>query len=335
MHGHTVGTHVHRLRPSWMPGVVGTVFALLALTLVAAPAQRDALAFESSPIGFASVNANGQNGTTGGAGGPTVTVSTASALASAAGRSGPVVIQVSGTIALSGDVNVASNKTIIGLGSSAGIRGAGLNISNVRNVIVRNIAFSNASVNSITIQVGAHHVWVDHDSFTNATDTLIDIKRQANFVTVSWSVFTNSLETILEGHSDSFTQDIGFLKVTYHHNWFNGTVERHPRVRFSDPTHVFNNYFLNLGNYGVATTMNAGVLVEGNFFDHVPHPTITNIGGSAAPGRLVNRNNTYVNSGTPQASGTVTEPRNFYGYSLDATSQVPNIVRAGAGVGRI
>jgi pectate lyase len=315
--------------------VLSAVIALSAALVVGAPAPLQAQAFESSPIGFASVNANGQNGTNGGAGGPTVTVSSASALSSAAGRSGSLIVQVSGTITLSSDVKVASNKTIIGLGSTAAITGGGLNISNVHNVIVRNIAFSRASVNSITIQVGAHHVWVDHNSFTNAGDTLMDIKRQANWVTVSWNVFTNTLETILEGHSDSFTQDIGFLKVTYHHNWFNGTTERHPRVRFSDPTHVFNNYYLNIGLYGVATTMNAGVLVESNFFNHVPQPTITNISGSAQPGRLVNRNNIYMNSGTPQARGTVTEPRTFYNYTPDPTAQVPSIVSAGAGVGRI
>lgn len=291
--------------------------------------------FENSPIGFASVNANGQNGTNGGAGGPTVTVSTESALRSAVAQSGPLIVQVSGSIALSGDITVASNKTIIGLGSTAAISGAGFIISGVQNVIVRNIAFSNAAVNSITIEVNAHHVWVDHCSFTNATDTLIDIKRQANFVTVSWNVFTNTLETILEGHSDTFTQDIGFLKVTYHHNWFDGTTERHPRVRFSEPTHVFNNYYLNIGTYGVASTMNAGVLVEGNFFDHVPQPTLTDISGSAQPGRLVERSNIFQNSGTPQSSGTVVEPNTFYSYTLDPTSQIPTIVTAGAGVGKI
>jgi len=281
------------------------------------------------------VNANGQNGTTGGAGGPTVTVSTSSALISAVGQSGPLIVQVSGAIALSTDANVASNKTIIGLGSTAAISAHGLVISGVQNVIVRNIAFSTAAVNSITVETLAHHVWIDHDSFTNASDTLIDIKRQANWVTVSWCVFTNTLETILEGHSDTFTQDIGFLKVTYHHNWFDGTTERHPRVRFSDPTHVFNNYYLNIGTYGVASTMNAGVLVEGNFFQNVPQPTITDISGSAQPGRLVQRNNMFVSSGTPQSAGTVTEASTFYSYTLDPTANVPSIVMAGAGVGKI
>ncbi len=36
--------------------------------------------------------------------------------------------------------------------------------------------------------------------------------------------------------------------------------------------HVFNNYFLNNG-YGVASSMDAGVLVEGNIFEGVRHPT--------------------------------------------------------------
>jgi pectate lyase len=335
MHGDAVGTRVRGRRARFALAAAGVVAGLLGAFAIAPNGHVQAQAFEDSPIGFASVNANGQNGTTGGAGGPTVTVSSSSALTSAVGQSGPLVVQVSGSIALASDANVASNKTIIGLGSTAGITGHGLIISNVQNVIVRNIAFSGAAINSITIQTLAHHVWVDHDSFTNATDTLMDIKRQANWITVSWCVFTNTLETILEGHSDSFTQDIGFLKVTYHHNWFDGTTERHPRVRFSDPTHVFNNYYLNIGTYGVATTMNAGVLVESNFFDHVPQPTITNISGSAQPGRLVNRNNIYMNSGTPQAAGTVTEPSTFYSYTPDPTANVPSIVTAGAGVGKI
>src|ERR1700681_704270 len=98
-------------------GILSAVIALSAALVVGTPAPLTAQAFESSPIGFASVNANGQNGTTGGAGGPTVTVSSASALSSAAGRSGALIVQVSGTITLSSDVKVASNKTIVGLGS--------------------------------------------------------------------------------------------------------------------------------------------------------------------------------------------------------------------------
>jgi pectate lyase len=34
-------------------------------------------------------------------------------------------------------------------------------------------------------------------------------------------------------------------------------------------------------------------------------------------------------------NGTVVEPRNFYGYTLDPAANVPAIVSQGAGVGRL
>src|SRR5215471_6793883 len=180
--------HVHRPLARWVLIPVVAAIGLVGAIVIAPPDHIQAQAFENSPIGFASVNANGQNGTTGGAGGATVTVSTSSALISAVGQSGPLIVQVSVVTARSTDANVASNNTI---------SGHGLIISGVQNVIVRNIAFSTAAINSITVETMAHHVWIDHDSFTNAGDTLIDSKRQANWVTVAWSVFTNTLETIL------------------------------------------------------------------------------------------------------------------------------------------
>src|SRR5215472_16165105 len=85
--------------------------------------------FENSPIGFASVNAMGQNGTTGGEGGPTVTVSTASELQSAVNQEGSLIVQVSGNIPPHGGFPGCSNKSIIGQGSTAAITGAGLTIS--------------------------------------------------------------------------------------------------------------------------------------------------------------------------------------------------------------
>ena len=64
---------------------------------------------------------------------------------------------------------------------------------------------------------------------------------------------------MLIGHSDSASSDTGYLKTTIHNNWFDGTRSRHPRVRFGE-VHVFNNYYLNNIEYGVASTMEADVL---------------------------------------------------------------------------
>ncbi len=119
--------------------------------------------------------------------------------------------------------------------------------------------------------------------------------------------------------------------MAYHRNWFDGSATRHPRVRFGNPVHVYNNLYV--GNeYGVASTMDAGVLVEGNYFEDVEEPTLVGYADSG-PGALVQRNNTSVRSGAPQAAGTVAPLP--YRYDLDPTADVPGLVRAGAGAGRI
>ncbi|GAA2881468.1 hypothetical protein GCM10020220_084610 [Nonomuraea rubra] len=74
--------------------------------------------------------------------------------------------------------------------------------------------------------------------------------------------------------------------------------------------------------YGIASTQNAGVLVEGNYFENVAHPTHVGYAESD-PGRLVERNNLYINSGTPESSGTVAEPSTYYPYTLDAPPPSP------------
>jgi pectate lyase len=135
---------------------------------------------------------------------------------------------------------------------------------------------------------------------------------------------------MLLGHDDgNGDQDTGHLRVTYHHNWFDGSAERNPRVRFGNPVHVFNNYMDNNEIYGVASTMDAGVLVEGNYFENVPQPTAVGYADSG-PGDLVERDNVYVGSGEPESTGGgVNEIP--YDYTLEAADSVPDTVTAGAG----
>ncbi len=289
------------------------------------------------PIGFASVNALGQNGTTGGAAGPTVTVTTTAQFLDYIKRTGPFVIKVNGLLVLpSGMHNISSDKTILGIGSYSGISGAGLQVTNAsKNVIIRNMIFTNANDDAFNAQGKAHHIWIDHCTFSNGYDGLLDIKHGSDFITVSWNRFYGHGKTMLLGHSDSNgSEDIGHLRVSYHHNWFDGTATRHPRVRFAESVHVFNNYYYN-NEYGVASTMNAGVVVEGNYFENVGNPTYTLYGDSDEPGRLIERGNYFVNSGAAQTRGSVVEPNTYYSYTLDAAQSVKQIVTQGAGVGNL
>ncbi|MFC7528550.1 polysaccharide lyase family 1 protein [Actinoplanes sp. GCM10030250] len=310
----------------------GFLSVLLATTgmFVAAPVTAAAATVAD---GFAT-------GTTGGVAGPTVTVTTSADLARYAGANTPYTIMVSGRISAGGMITVVANKSILGVGPAAEIAGGGLQLGTTtrpgNNVIIRNIKFTNAGDDSISVTNGAHHVWIDHNEFGPGYDGSLDIKRKSTQVTVSWNVFRGTDKTMLLGHSDNYRDDIGYLRVSYHHNWFDGSNQRHPRVRFGEPVHVYNNYYDNVGEYGVASTENAGVVVEGNYFENVAHPCHSASGyAESNPGRLVQRANVFVNSGVCEAGGSVAEPSGYYSYQLDPASSVPSLVTAGAGVGRI
>jgi pectate lyase len=279
-----------------------------------------------TPTGFGA-------GTTGGGSASAVTVTSSSALISNMQASGARVIRVSGMISISGMQDVASDKTIIGVGSGSGITGGGLDVDGVSNVIIQNLNFRNWGDDAINLQDGSTRVWIDHNSFANGNDGAVDIKRGSDFVTVSWNRFFDHDKTMLLGHSDSNgSQDRGHLRVSYHHNWFDGTNQRHPRVRFGNPVHVYNNYYGGVGDYGVASTVEAGVLVENNYFENTESPCELGQGSSPA-GSLSARGNVFVNSGACATGGSVRAIP--YSYSLDPAGNVKSNVQGGAGTGRI
>jgi len=304
---------------------------VLAAGTMIAVGQLDASAAESSPVGFASMN----GGTKGGASGTVVTVTTAAALKSALSSSTSQTVKVSGMITIAGMYSVASNKTVLGSGASSGITGGGLNLSGVKNVIIRNLVFRNAADDSINVQSNTTNVWIDHNDLSNGYDGLIDIKRGSDFITVSWNHLHDHDKSMLLGHDDANgAEDTGHLRVTYVHNWFDGTNQRHPRVRFGNPVHVLNNYYSNIGSYGVGSAMNAGVFVERNYFENVAKPTITQVAESD-PGNLKVLNNYKVNSGTEQVRNGGSVAAIPYAYTPEANSTVKATVKAGAGTGKL
>jgi pectate lyase len=285
-------------------------------------------------------------GTSGGGTGPVVTVTSLSALSTAAASGTQETINVNGHFSCSSDVRVASNKTIYGIGSGSGLTGCGLNLTGVNNVIIRNLVISkvpagNGNGDAIHIQKSTH-LWIDHNDLSSDTthgtdyyDGLIDITHAADYVTVSWNKEHDHIKCDLLGHDDgNAAEDTGHLRVTFHHNWFNNCDQRGPRVRFGNPVHVYNNYYYNSGTYGVATTCNAGVYVERNYFENTPHTVVTSTGDSPA-GNVKLLNNYLVNSGTPQTRNGASVAAIPYSYTVDANNSVKSIVTGGAGTGKV
>jgi pectate lyase len=286
-----------------------------------------------NPMGFAAIPGMGLNTTTGGRGGTRVTVTTFAELSSYLDSDDTLIMLVQGAIDLGGSmVPMRSNKTLVGLAGARLVNG-GIEMNRRQNIIIRNLTFADGTDDTLKINQNTHHVWVDHCDFSNAPDGLFDITRQSSYITISWNHFHNHSKTMLIGHGDDATDDTGYLKTTIHHNWFDGTEQRHPRVRFGE-VHVFNNYFLSNALYGVASTMEADVVVEGNYFEGVAYPTYVGYDASG-PGDLVERNNVYDNSGTPQTRGTAFDPSAAYPYVVDDPAPLRPVIRTKTGVGVI
>ncbi|MDX8148765.1 hypothetical protein SK854_42080 [Lentzea sp. BCCO 10_0061] len=180
----------------------------------------------------------------------------------------------------------------------------------------------------------SHHIWIDHNDFSNGDDGAVDVKRGSDFITVSWNRFHDHDKTLLLGHDDdNAAQDAGRLRVTYHHNYFDGSDQRNPRVRFGESVHVYNNYYRD-NSYGVASAMDAGVVLEGNYFFSVNNPGRVDFSGDL--GRMVARDNVLVECNHEiEVRGSVVEPRTYYAYTPHRAVEVPTVVPAGAGVGRV
>ncbi|ACE85953.1 pectate lyase family protein [Cellvibrio japonicus] len=335
-----------------------------------------------SMTGFAAVSALGVPTTTGGAGGEVVRVTTFEQLQHYVTASAPYVIQVEGSIQPpAGYVkfNVTSNKTIVGVGSNATLRQIGFrvggsigcsdaynaNTAYVSNVIIRNLTFrdvydagSNPDADAVTVECFSHHVWVDHNTFIysapNSTlmgriDGAVDVKRGGDWVTVSWNHFYQYNKTMLLGHVDSNAlQDSGRLHVTYHHNYFENTHQRHPRVRFGK-AHIFNNYFFNdkTGpNRQISYIALAGpeseLYLEANHIWVDSGELYVVSEDSDRNARVIFTHDNIVRLVNPNAewllqvnNSQAFEPRDFYPYSINSASVLPTLVPAYAGAGKL
>jgi pectate lyase len=279
-------------------------------------------------------------GTTGGAGGLAVTVTTADAFKKAATSSSNMVITVSGTLEI-GQVKVRSNKTIMGADSNATLKG-NLALSGVSNVVIQNLNIGNPSgvgtSDGIEVTSGCSKIFITRCTFTDCKDGSLDIKRASDFVTVSWCRFRyvsqkeHNFANLL-GHSDSSKDDRGKLHITMHHNWYdNGSMERMPRVRFGQ-VHCYNNYYGAAdSHYNVGVGVESEILIENCYFDN-QKAAWKDYGSKGAQGKIQWRGLHMVNTETPTwaPNSTVFNPSSSYSYNLDPSDSVKAVVLAGAG----
>ncbi|MFI1700061.1 pectinesterase family protein [Streptomyces bobili] len=318
------------------------------LGLFGADAQASASAATAAPAwaaatadGFASVDALGQKGTYGGRDGKTVTVKTLADLEKYATAAEPYVIVVAATINMNPvgkEIKVASDKTIVGSGTSGQIVGGGFFLgTGVHNVIIRNLTIRDAyqgiwndkdhDFDAIQMD-GAHHVWIDHNDLRHMADGLIDVRKDSTNITVSWNKLSDNNKTFGIGWTTNVVTDI-----TIHHNWFRETEQRNPSTDNAAHAHLYNNFLedaagttikSSYGNYSRGRTK---MVLENSYFQGMNNPVTRD--STAA---IVQKGNTFVaTSGRNESGGTAFDPKTFYTYSLDKTADVPALLKAGVG----
>ncbi|MGW6021427.1 pectinesterase family protein [Streptomyces sp. NPDC055099] len=306
----------------------------------AAPTSATAWATDVAD-GFASVNALGQNGTYGGRGGKTVTVKTLADLEKYATASDPYVIVVAATITMNPkgkEIKVASDKTIVGSGTSGQIVGGGFFLGQgVHNVIIRNLTIRDSYAGTWNdkehdfdaVQMdGAHHVWIDHNDLRHMADGLIDSRKDTTYLTVSWNKLSDNNKTFGIGWTENTTADI-----TIHHNWFRETEQRNPSTDNVAHAHLYNNYLQDVpgtditSSYGNYSRGKTKMVLENSYFEGLNNPVTKDSTAS-----VVQRGNVFKGtSGRNESGGAAFDPKSFYAYTLDKASDVPAKLKAGTG----
>lgn len=181
------------------------------------------------------------------------------------------------------------NVTIEGIGDDACFNGFGLGIINGTNVEVRNMAFFNQGSSNDNMEIkGTQHIWVHNNDYFYGEkgsgdhgkgDGSLDSKDGASFCTFSYNHYHDTGKSNLCGMKKETVDNL----ICYHHNWFDHSDSRHPRVRTSS-VHIWNNYYDGVAKYGVGVTMGASVFVESNYFRNTKYPMMISKQGTDAKG---------------------------------------------------
>lgn len=295
----------------------------------AAPAWPD------TADGFASL----AGGTTGGRGGTTVTVDNQADLVKYAAATEPYVIRIPTTIPISPRgtmIRVASNKTIIGAGTTGEIAYGGFYVTaGMRNVIIRNLTIRDTLMpdddpgdkvydfDAIRLDT-ADHIWIDHNHLARMNDGLLDSRKDTTYLTVSWNILSDNNKSFGIGWTPNLT-----AQMTIHHNWIYNSVQRNPSIDNVARAHLYDNYLQNVTSYGNYVRGLTKAVIENSYFDTVHNPYYV------VDGELVQRGNRTVNctwsDGLVTEKGAAFDPSAYYSYTLDPVENVPALLRSGSG----
>ncbi len=208
-----------------------------------------------------------------------------------------------------------ANVTVEGIGDDATLYRCAFVIKGSSNVELRNLGVMLFLDDGIAIESDNSNIWVHNndifygspgaDSDQVKGDGSLDIKDNSRYCTLSYNHFYDAGKASLVIASASKTADTTSY-LTYHHNHFDHSDSRHPRIRFAS-VHMYNNYYDGIAKYGTGVTSGASAFVEANYYRNPKSPMLSSMQGN--------------DSGTfsKEAGGIIKAYNNYYADGEDPT----------------
>ena len=181
------------------------------------------------------------------------------------------------------------NITIEGIGEDACVNGFGFLLRNSGNVEIRNIGLLNFLDDGISMDTANTNLWIhDNDLFYGGVgsdadqakgDGSTDLKGDSKHLTISYNHYYDSGKCVLCG----MKSESGPNYISFHHNWFDHSDSRHPRVSTMS-VHIYNNYYDGNSKYGIGMTYGGSAFSENNVFRNCKHPYLISMQGTDALG---------------------------------------------------
>ncbi|PVG01736.1 pectin lyase-like protein [Serendipita vermifera] len=233
---------------------------------------------------------------------------------------------------------VGSNKTLLGKGNNAGLKGIGLRIIGSTNVIIQNIKITDLNPHIVWggdgIYIGnSSKVWIDHCYFARMGRQFITTGFDPNSsITISNNFFNgqSTYSVSCNGmHYWAFIFAGKTEQITFIYNRIYHTSGRGPHAGggsgFAGMVHIVNNYYQNVGGHAIDAGTGSIILTEGNYFESVTTPdTGTSSGGAEYFVQTVAEAGvcaSFASSRTVATRATTSVLTSFGAYSVVKTSQ--------------
>ncbi|KAH6692857.1 pectin lyase fold/virulence factor [Leptodontidium sp. 2 PMI_412] len=217
-------------------------------------------------------------------------------------------------------INVASDKTLVGLGTNTVLNGKGLRMAGVSNIIIQNIKITNLNPkyvwggDAISLS-NTNNIWIDHVTTSNLGRQHYSLGQAPNLaVTISNSYVDGktSHSATCDGHTYWGLELVGTNDaITFYKNYVSYTSGRSPALSGGTLFHAVNSVWASNSGHAIEGGTTKGGLFEGCSFVSVPTVLASGYAGSLLSATASNAATCTANLGRPCVANSFTNSGAF------------------------